>query len=73
MTLSDREMAFLKDLWSRERPVLIKSPTHPMVAGLATRGWVTLHRARSGPLGVFTGEEMVDLSEAGVKAIEAMP
>lgn len=74
MPLTAEETAFLKDLERylsahNEESRLLKYPTHPAVKSLAERGYVQIHCALSGPLGIPPGEETISLTDAGVEAI----
>lgn len=43
-----------------------------MFRSLAGRGYVTLGKGRNGPLGIYTGEQVASLTEAGRKALQAL-
>lgn len=51
------------------RAVCKTNPPAAKLQSFVDRGYCTLSRARSGPLGVYTGEVIIDLSEAGRAAI----
>jgi hypothetical protein len=74
-TITERELAFLRRLrdefasqggWALCRT----NPPGSSIQGLVDRGYCKLSAARSGPLGLATGEVMVGLSEAGRTALE---
>lgn len=51
---------------------LIKNPPVPCMQSLVDRGYCRLSKARCGPLGLFTGEVMIGLTDAGKATIDAV-
>jgi hypothetical protein len=63
MPLTDQERKVL-EIPYRQGWSLCKEPVHKALKSLAERGYCRFSRALSGPLGLPTGEMMVDLTEA---------
>jgi hypothetical protein len=74
--LTSNQLAFLRRLRDEFAPegewaLCATNPPSAAVQSLVDRCYCRLSPARSGPLGLLTGEVMVGLSEAGRAALDA--
>lgn len=67
--MSDAERTFLVMLGDKGSRICRDNPPSLGIQSLEKRGYVRLSKARNGPLGVYTGEVMVALSEAGALVV----
>ncbi len=68
--LNEIEIKLLKELVKGPRLIVDKAEAQPRVKGLIERGYCKTSKARSGPLGIYTGELMMSLTEAGRLVLE---
>ncbi|WP_415907111.1 hypothetical protein [Oleiharenicola sp. Vm1] len=69
--LTDNELAFLRKLTEGKNWRLRDGKPTPAIASLVTRGYCRTSPERLGPLGIYTGEVCIDITEAGRAAIAA--
>jgi hypothetical protein len=67
-TLADTELSFLQKI-STGFWMLKDSTPSKGIASLIERGYAKLSPVRIGPLGIYTGETSISLTEAGAAAI----
>lgn len=69
-TLTESDLKFLIHLDSMGDFAMLKQPISSGILDLEKRGYVSLSKARLGPLGIYTGEETLALTEAGRIAVK---
>ena len=71
--LNALEMKICKALAERGPRVIGNSEkSKAMFSALSERGYVTLGKGRCGPIGIYTGETVASLSDAGRDALQAV-
>ena len=68
MKLAGSEVRFLKELLLTGPRICKTNPPPSGIQSLVDRGYCGLSKARAGPLGVYTGEIFVYITEAGDEA-----
>lgn len=63
-TLTEQEIAFLKRI-ATGNSLLTNGKASPRIQSLIDRGYCRTSPARSGPLGIYTGDIFILLTEAG--------
>lgn len=69
--LSKDELAFLRKLASANNWKLRNGQAKPAIQSLIDRGYCHTNKERLGPLGIYTGEVGIGITEAGRLAIAA--
>lgn len=70
--LNEKEIAFLKKLTSGGTWLVRDGRVRPPVQDLIDRGYCKTAPERSGPLGIYTGETTIFITEAGCFALKKL-
>lgn len=68
--LTDKEISFLKKISKGEWLLKKDKEIVPSILTLIMRGYCMIYKQRIGPLGIYSGETAIKLTEAGETILE---